>query len=421
MRALRCIIARLILQEDYRDFAAHLADSALLQHFCRVSRVDLATIPSKSTLQRYDSWWSQKAVRQLVGELLALGAAAPAQLRLPAAVDLESVFLDTTCVAAPIHYPVDWVLLRDATRTLTKAIVLIRGQGLKHRMPAPETFLTGINKLCIAMAQAGRNKDVLLGRKARKKILRQMDRLVGQLRGHAGRYRDLLDQQWPQTEWTRPQAEQVLRRLDQILEQLPQARKQARQRILAEQVIPNEEKILSLYEPDVRVIVRRKPGAEVEFGNTLLLAENEQGLILDWEYFRESAPADAQLLPRSLGRMEAVFGPRIKAAAADRGFDSQLNQKGLASDGIYNAVCPRDPKQLAERSGSWKFKQLQRRRAQTEGRIAILKNAFLGPAMRLKGFARRELLLTWTVLTHNLWVLARWQEEVTEAARRQAA
>jgi IS5 family transposase len=421
VRALRCILARLILQEDYRAFAAHLADSALLQFFCRISRVDLVSIPAKSSLQRYDWWWSQKDVRQLVGELLALGAAVPAQLLLPEAVDLESVFLDTTCVAAPIHYPVDWVLLRDATRTLTKAIVLIRDQGLKHRMPAPETFLSGINKLCIAMAHAGRRKDVRQARQARKKTLRQMDRLVGQLRGHAGRYRDLLDKQWEQTQWTRPQADQVLRRLDQVLKQLPQARKQARQRILQEQPVPNEEKILSLYEPDVRVIVRRKPGAEVEFGNTLLLGENPQGLIVDWEYFRESAPADAQLLPRSLGRLEAVFGSRVKAAAADRGFDSELNRQGLESDGIYNAVCPRDPRQLAQKSDSWKFKKLQRRRAQTEGRIAILKNAFLEPAMRLKGFARRELLVTWTVLTHNLWVIVRWQAEAAEEARQKAA
>jgi IS5 family transposase len=421
VRALRCILARLLLQEDYRAFAAHLADSALLQCFCRVSRVDLVRVPGKSTLQRYDSWWSAKEVRLLAGELLAQGAATPAQLRLPAAVDLESVFLDTTCVAAPIHYPVDWVLLRDATRTLTKAIVLIREQGLKHRMPAPGTFLTGINKLCIAMAQAGRDKDVPRGRKARKRILRQMDRQVGRLRGHAGRYRELLDQQWEQTQWTRPQTDQVLRRLDQVLTQLPQARRQARQRILQERPVPSEEKILSLYEPDVRVIVRRKPGAEVEFGNTLLLGENPQGLIVDWEYFRESAPADARLLPRSLGRMEEVFGPRIKAAAADRGFDSELNRQGLASEGIYNAVCPRDPKQLAAKSGSWKFKQLQRRRAQTEGRIGILKNAFLGPAMRLKGFARRELLLTWTVLAHNMWVMARWQEEAAAEAQPRAA
>src|SRR5574340_574177 len=103
--------------------------------------------------------------------------------------------------------------------------------------------------------------------------------------------------------------------MDQVLQQLPQARKQARQRILSGQPVANEEKILSLYEPDVQVIVRKKAGAEVEFGNTFLLAENPQGLILDWELFQQSAPADSALLPWSVGRMEKAYGPKLKAVA----------------------------------------------------------------------------------------------------------
>lgn len=146
-RALRCNIARLLLGEDYRGFAARLADSPLLQFFCGVSELPCITVPSKSTLERYDKWWPQAQVRQAIQELLAQGAAAAQKLALPAAVDLESAFLDTTCLSANIHYPVDWVLLRDATRTLMKAVQLIRGQGLKQRMEEPQSFLTRINRL----------------------------------------------------------------------------------------------------------------------------------------------------------------------------------------------------------------------------------------------------------------------------------
>jgi hypothetical protein len=90
---------------------------------------------------------------------------------------------------------------------------------------------------------------------------------------------------------------------------------------------------------------------------------------------------------------------------------------GLQAEGIYNAVCPRNPRQLKERNGSWKFKRLQRRRAQTEGRVGILKNVFLGRPMRSKGFGHRELTVTWTVLVHNLWVLARQPRVETAQAR----
>jgi hypothetical protein len=403
-RALRCNLARLILQLDYRAFAARLADSPLLQFFCGISEVDRTCVPAKSTLQRYATRWSQADVRQLSSQLLQTGARQPQTLHLPEAVDLETCFLDTTCVEANIHYPIDWVLFRDATRTLMKAVGLIRGQGLKHRMEAPELFITRINRLCIEMTQSGANLDT---QRQRKKTLRKMDKLVGTVAAHARRYRSLLDKNWEQTEWTRPQTEQVLRRIDQVLEQLPQARKQARQRILSGQKVENKDKILSLYERNVHVIVRKKAGADVEFGNTLLIGENPQGLILDWEFFKDQAPADAQLVRGSIQRMRTAFGPLLKDLGTDRGFDSRANREVLAELDIYNGLCPRSPQELKERGRSWKFRKLQRRRAQTEARIAILKNVFVGQPMRSKGFENRAITVSWVVLTHNLWVMAR--------------
>jgi len=227
-RARRCNIARLLLHEDYRGFAARLADSPLLQFFCAVGEVDRVVVPGKSTLQRYFGWWPEAEVRPLVHKLLVQGAQAPESLALAEPLDLATAFLDSTCLGANIHYPVDWVLLRDATRTLMGSVRLIRDQGLKHRMEEPETFLSRINKLCIKMTHVGRRQDPAESRRLRKQTLRQMDRLVGTVRHHARRYRELLDKHWERTDWTRPQAEQVLGRMDQVLAQLPKARQQAR-------------------------------------------------------------------------------------------------------------------------------------------------------------------------------------------------
>jgi hypothetical protein len=417
-RALRCNIARLLLGEDYRGFAARLADSPLLQHFCGLDELDRVKVPAKSTLQRYDAWWPEEEVRMRICALLGQGSAQPETLHLPQGVDLDHLFIDSTCLEVNIHYPVDWVLLRDGTRTLMRALILIRKQGLKHRMESPESFLSRINKLCIEMTHAGAKSD---GPRHRKKILRKMDRLVGVVRAHARRYRQMLDQQWQQTEWTRPQTEQVLQRMDRVIELLPKARAQARQRILEEKQVPNAEKILSLYEQDVHVIVRGKAGRDVEFGNTLLIAENPQGLILDWKLFQGRAPSDTGLLPGSVGRMERAYGRTPKAVAADRGFDCQANQAGLKLDKIYNAICPRDPRELGRRLRLPKFKRLQRRRAQTEARVAILKNVFMGGRLLCKGFEARARTVTWTVLVHNLWVLARLQREHAAEQARLAA
>jgi hypothetical protein len=59
-RALRCNIARQLLGQEYRVFAARLADSPLLQHFCGIDELGCVKVPSKSALQRYHVWWTER-------------------------------------------------------------------------------------------------------------------------------------------------------------------------------------------------------------------------------------------------------------------------------------------------------------------------------------------------------------------------
>ena len=69
-----------------------------------------------------------------------------------------------------------------------------------------------------------------------------------------------------------------------------------RERIIGGRKVANEEKILSLYESDLHVIVRGKVRAELDFGNSLFLAENADGFILDHELKREISEGDAKWL-----------------------------------------------------------------------------------------------------------------------------
>ena len=406
-RALRCTILRTLLQEDHRGFSCQLAGNPLYQWFCLIDALDAVRVPSKSELQRFAHWLPARQMRELIDGLLRGAIEKPGKLRLRQALDLEEYFLDSTCVKANIHFPTDWVLLRDGVRTLMKATLLIRRAGLRGRMQAPEEFLRRMNRLSMEMTQRARRAG---SKKGRKRVLRRMKRLVGVVRGHARRHRELLDRGWERTDWTRGQAQQVLRRIDGVLELLPRAQKQAHERIIGARQVPNAEKILSLYEPEVRVIVRGKAGAEVEFGNTVLLGENRQGVILDYEIFRESAPADSQILFGSLLRVREGTGRDVGAVVTDRGFFSASNSRTLREGNTFDALCPRPPAVLRERMKEEKFSRLQRRRAQTEGRIGILKRNFLGRPMRAKGFEHRELALAWGVLTHNLWMLARMRK-----------
>ena len=410
-RALRCNVLRGLLGEDYRGMSRRLAECPLFRWFCGLEELAAVRVPGKSTLQDYAHWLPPDTLRPLIEQLILAAQQPPggSALELAHSLELDTVWVDTTCLKTNIHFPVDWVLLGDAVRTLMKATRLIRAHGLKQRMAAPEDFLKAMNRLSIQMTFARRAQD---SKKRRKKTLRLMKQQVKVVAGHARRHRALLDQEWAQTDWTRPQAEQVLRRMDDVLALLPQAQKQAHERIIGERRVDNADKVLSLYETDTRVIVRGKAGGEVEFGNTLLLAEQKDGVIVDWQLHRASAPADARQLPESVARMETAFGVgTIRALGTDRGFSSAANQTWLKAKGIYDGICPKHPAQLKERLAEARFGQLQRRRSQTEGRIAIFKNGFLGRPLRAKGFAHREMAVTWQVLTHNLWVLARLEQK----------
>jgi hypothetical protein len=417
--ALRCTILRVLLQEDFRGFTCQLAGNPLFHWFCGIAALDQVRVPSKSELQRYSTWLPMEQMRAVIDGLLRGALDRPEELVLREALDLEAYFLDTTCLKANIHFPVDWVLLRDGVRTLMKATALIRDQGLKSRMEPPEEFLRRINRLSIEMTHQRRQSG---GRKGRKRVLRQMKKLVKVVREHARKHRQLLEEKWEQTAWTAPQAAVVLQRIDLVLELLPRAQAQAHERIIGERPVENGEKILSLYELDVRVIVRGKAGAEVEFGNTVLLGENRQGLILDFQIYQEQAPADAHLLVESLERVRAALGRTVGGVGADRGFSNAINREGLEKAGVFDGTCPRQPERLKERMKEGKFAELQRRRSQTEARISILKQGFFGRPMRAKGFGHRKLAVAWGVLTHNLWMLARLRKkEEKQKPLRQAA
>ena len=143
----------------------------------------------------------------------------------------------------------------------------------------------------------------------------------------------------------------------------------------------NEEKIPSLYEGHAAVYARGKAGAEVEFGSQLLLAEADGGLITGWELVCGNPEHDTVLLERSLERDEER---RVKTVVGDRNFDSKKTRERLPERGVTNAIAPRDPALLRARLREGRFRERQQRRGQTEARIAILKNAFLGAPMLAK-------------------------------------
>lgn len=391
----------------FRPFSRQVASSDLLANFCGLLTIEGIKWSSKSTAERASKVFAPEQLRRL-NQVLCEVSCNPdlsRDLGLEKEVDASVCLVDSTCLEANIHYPTDWVLLKDVSMTLLKAIKLIRKRRLVNRMPeGPEELARMMNRLCIEMTHARRRKDAS---RTRKKVLRQMKKLLKKIGMHAQRHRDLLEQNWGHTELSQRQSQRIIDRIDERLAQMPQVISQAHERIIGGRQVPSQNKILSAHEADVHVIVRGKAAKEVEFGNALFICESADGFITDYHLYKEKPPGERVKLIESLERQNALDIERpIEAVVGDRGFDSKATEKALREAGIENVVCPKSVAQLKKRMEDPRFQSLQRRRGSTEARIAILTNNG-GRVCRAKGYENRARAVGWGVLAHNFWWVAR--------------
>ena len=152
--ALRGNIARLIKKLSHREFCKLLPDSQLLRWFLNIEQVDGVKAYAKSSSDRFAHWLDESSLQHINQRFIHLlqehGSQPITNFDFKEDLDFETAYFDSTCLKADIHFPVDWVLLRDIVRTLMKACVLIRREGLKHRMlQEPLDFLSDINSLCM--------------------------------------------------------------------------------------------------------------------------------------------------------------------------------------------------------------------------------------------------------------------------------
>jgi IS5 family transposase len=323
-------------------------------------------------------------------------------------IDLSVIWMDATCAKLNIHYPVDWTLLCDGTKSIMRAIMVIRNHGLKHRMPDPESFIAVMNQQAMAMTGSSRRGPGKDKARARKKVLRTMKKVAGKVQEHGRRYRELLKKHWKETDLSEPQVQQIINRIDNILDQFPAAIKQAHERIIGGRNVPNEEKILSLYEPHSNIYVRGKSGSYAEFGLQMLLTESAEGLIIDCHLIPDGVANDSTLLMPTIKRIQDTFDTNVaKIVVADRGFSTAANSAALKALNIGDSTLPRSPEEMKKLLDDPEHRKLHKRRAQTEARIGIFKANFIGDHLPTKGLPAQQRFVAWATLSHHIWVLAR--------------
>ncbi|MDD5698469.1 MAG: hypothetical protein PHH77_07610, partial [Victivallaceae bacterium] len=346
VQALRCNFLKHELKCSCRQLAFHIAASEDIQRFLFAGDFISAKCPGKTRINNYASIVPESFLTE-INDVLRHEFTVSENVEkygLEQALDDRTLWLDATCLKANIHFPVDWVLLRDAVRTIVKSILCMRRHSLKHRIAPPETFLSTINTFCMEMSNRRRRKEAL---KKRKDTLRRMKKIANIVKQHGQRYLDLLKTRRDKTDLSEKEAARIIERIENVLQQLPAAIAQAHKRIISGEKLDPEEKIISLYDPSAAVIVRGKAGAEVEFGNELFITEQADGFIVDWHLYEDKV-SDQQKLRDFIPRTPSDELTN-HTLVGDRGFFGEPNKKLLAKHGIINHLCPKSPEEYSMR------------------------------------------------------------------------
>jgi IS5 family transposase len=173
-----------------------------------------------------------------------------------------------------------------------------------------------------------------------------------------------------------------------------------------------EGKVLSLFEPHTEVIRKGKAHKPNEFGRLVRLDEVEHGIVSGYEVLQGN-PDDTTAWMPALQNHQTCFGRVPEMATADRGFFSAANEREAQQLGVKKVALPARGRLSAKRSKLQKerwFRRALRWRAGVEATISTLKHPFSMARVTYKGDAGFQRYVGWSVITKNLFSMARWQE-----------
>ena len=193
---------------------------------------------------------------------------------------------------------------------------------------------------------------------------------------------------------------------------------QVRRRIVRGEVIPQEEKVFSVFEPHTRWIAKGKAGVPVEFGVPVCVVEDQYRFILNHRVMWEESDTEV-----CVPFMEETVGmyPELKSCSFDQGFHSPKNRKRLDEilEGNYLPKKGRLGKKDMERQGSEEFVKARRAHPAVESAINALNHKGCDKVRThgKEGFARSVGLSILASNIHRIGVLVRNREREKEKRR----
>jgi len=392
---LRLLVVKRLYGWSYAEVEHFVGDSLTLRQFCRLY---LEPVPDDTTLIRWAHLIAPETLVALNDRVVELARS----LRVTRGRKLR---VDSTVVETTIHHPTDSRLLGDGVRVLSR--LLRRAKAVvTTEADLPRAVFQSHTRSVRRLAQRIHRVARRTGEQAAEDLQSAYRKLVDvaeRTRTQARRVCQVLDAQ------SDAPAGRLVAQFEYVLPVVEKAITQATRRVLAGEVMPAKEKIVSLFEPHTQVITRHKPGKPVEFGRKLWIDEVDGGIVSGYRVLEE-AGQDYPYLADSLVRHQERFGKPPWLLAGDRGVSSPGNERLAEQAGVTRVVLSasgRASPARRERERERWFRRGQRFRAGIEGRIRVLKRDYGLGRCPDHGLAGIERWVGWGIVTHNLHTIAR--------------
>lgn len=387
-QVLRAAVVKQLNQFSYRELAFHLADSRSYRTFCRLGITE--PTPSKSTLAANIKALGFETLEKINRELV--GIAKDVALEKG-----DKVRVDCTVVESNIHAPSDSELLYDCVRVLTR--LMCRARDLLGTVVVFGNRTRRAKRRRLGVLNA---KD----KQQRRGVYRDLLKVTEETHHSAQRIGEQLKESDLTEPVKRASAEQIAADLAHFLVLTEKVIDQTRRRVINEERVPAEEKVVSIFEEHTDII--RKDRRETLYGHKVCLTGGSSSMILDCVIL-EGNPADSTLAETMIDRQVEIYERAPRQVAYDGAFSSKANLEAIKGKGVEDVA-------FAKAHGftvtdmvksSWVYQRLRRFRCGIEGVISFLKRVFGLDRCTWRSLPSFKSYVWSSIITCNLLVMAR--------------
>jgi len=298
----------------------------------------------------------------------------------------RSVRIDSTVVETDIHYPTNNSLIWDCIKTIDKLLNKLKESGVDI-------------KVRNYRKQAKKNNFKINNTKPKDKRKEEFEKQLKLFRCGINQAERALGSALPNTSI----GVAVIEALRDLLPKAEKVYDISRRHELLGEVVPNKDKIFSIYEAHTDIIV--KGSREVEFGHKVNLATGRSNLILDCRIM-DGNPADSTLYKGVIERLQDNYGMTPRDMVTDGGYASKANAMAAQDKGIVNIVFNKIRGSLQNIVTSKNIEtRLKKWRSGMEAVISNLKRGFNLFRCEWKTRERFDAKIYWNVIAYNIRVM----------------